>query len=208
MKNINTKNTVKGFTLIELMVVIAIIGVLATIISAPIQTYLKKSRDAKKIADINQIKDALGQYAVDNAGLYPASLSALTTGSYLKALPSNALSTAPDKDKYMYVTYDDLVGPQSYHLGVALEFANAVLLGDDDCRGTTCYAQTVGISANFRNAGAVSGGTYGAGNPAASAAAAANSATPTSDFNGAGSAESLGGLCTATLTTCVYDVTP
>lgn len=200
-----TKNTVKGFTLIELMVVIAIIGVLATIISAPIQTYLKKSRDAKRIADINQIKDALGQYAVDNGGLFPTDLSLLTTGSYLKALPAAALPAAASKDKYMYVTYEDAVGPQSYHLGVALEFQNSVLQQDQDCTGISCFAPTAGITATFRNAGA----TFGAGNPAATVATAvANGAAPTSDFGGTGTMEAAGSVCSAVLTTCIYDVTP
>lgn len=132
------KKGLRGFTLIELMVVIAIIGVLATIISAPIQTYLKKSRDAKKVADMNEIKNALGQYSVDHNGYFPLNLGAVVP-AYIKSLPPNVASSSASKDKYMYVIYqDDADNVVSYHLGVALEFQNTAIQGlDADCYDIT-----------------------------------------------------------------------
>ena len=52
----------QGFTLIELLVVIAIIGVLASVVLASLNTARKKSRDARRIADIKQIQLALELY--------------------------------------------------------------------------------------------------------------------------------------------------
>ena len=52
----------KGFTLIELLVVIAIIGILASVVLASLNSARKKSRDARRVADIKQIQLALELY--------------------------------------------------------------------------------------------------------------------------------------------------
>ena len=73
-------NKQKGFTLLELLIVIAIISVLAVIIVIvlnPAET-LKKARDSQRISDLNTVKTALGLY-----------LSSTTT-PYLAADSSNA----------------------------------------------------------------------------------------------------------------------
>lgn len=62
----------KGFTLIELLVVIAIIGILASIVLASLNGTRKKGRDARRIADLAQIKNALEMY-LDANGYYPQS---------------------------------------------------------------------------------------------------------------------------------------
>jgi general secretion pathway protein G len=73
-----------GFTLIELMVVILIIGLLATIVVQNLRSATDKAKRVKAQADISQIKSALDRYYLD-AGSYP------TTD---QGLP--ALVTAPD----------------------------------------------------------------------------------------------------------------
>jgi len=55
MKKINQK----GFTLIELLVVIAIIGLLSTLAVVSLNNARTKSRDARRVADIEQIQTAL-----------------------------------------------------------------------------------------------------------------------------------------------------
>ena len=60
-----------SFTLIELLVVIAILGLLSTLISGNFFTSLKKSRDAKRKADLEQIQRALEMYYEDNSR-YPS----------------------------------------------------------------------------------------------------------------------------------------
>jgi len=61
-----------GFTIIELVVVIAIIAVLSAIVMVNVSSYTAKSRDAKRIEDLQNIKKALELYFVDN-GFYPPS---------------------------------------------------------------------------------------------------------------------------------------
>lgn len=60
----------KGFTIIELVVVIAIIAVLSGIIISNINEYQAKARDAKRISDLDNIRKALEMYRVAN-GFYP-----------------------------------------------------------------------------------------------------------------------------------------
>lgn len=59
-----------GFTLIELMVVITIIGLLSSISVVALNEIRKNSRDSKRISDIERIQTALEFYFMDNAN-YP-----------------------------------------------------------------------------------------------------------------------------------------
>lgn len=61
--------TQRGFTLIELLVVISIIGLLSGIILASLQNARMKTRDAKRIADINNIHKAIEMYITDHGTL-------------------------------------------------------------------------------------------------------------------------------------------
>ena len=56
----------KGFTLIELMIVLAIIGILAAGLYPSITGYLARGRDSVKVTDIKQINTALVLYQVAN----------------------------------------------------------------------------------------------------------------------------------------------
>lgn len=62
----------KGFTLIELLVVIAVIGILASVVLASLNSARAKSRDAKRKADLTQVRSALELYMADY-GAYPSS---------------------------------------------------------------------------------------------------------------------------------------
>jgi general secretion pathway protein G len=78
-KNKDKKNTAAGFTLIELMVVVVIIGILAGLIVPRIMGSDDKARDAKTKMQIESLETALKLYKLDN-GNYP------TTEQGLKAL--------------------------------------------------------------------------------------------------------------------------
>ena len=60
----------KGFTLIELLVVVAIIGILATVVLSSLSSARERARDAKRLADVKTIQNALEMYHLDN-GRYP-----------------------------------------------------------------------------------------------------------------------------------------
>ncbi|MFH0851996.1 MAG: type II secretion system protein [bacterium] len=61
-----------GFTLMELLVVVAIIGILASIVLVSLNSARAKARDAKRLQDIRQIQSALDLY-YDKYGAYPVS---------------------------------------------------------------------------------------------------------------------------------------
>lgn len=78
----------RGFTLLELLIVIAIIGILISIGVVSYSAAQKKSRDSRRTADVKAIQNAWEQYYADNDGSYPSSCAISST--YLPAgLPTD-----------------------------------------------------------------------------------------------------------------------
>jgi prepilin-type N-terminal cleavage/methylation domain-containing protein len=71
----------KGFTLLEVLLVIAIIAILAAIVIIAINPnkQLGDSRNAQRRSDVNTILNAVYQYTIDNNGNLPASITLVDT---------------------------------------------------------------------------------------------------------------------------------
>jgi len=71
----------KGFTLIEILLVVAAIAVLAGIVILAINPnkQLGDTRNAQRKADVNTILNAVYQYRIDNNGTLPVSISTTPT---------------------------------------------------------------------------------------------------------------------------------
>lgn len=71
------KNIHNGFTLIEVLLVIAILAILAAIVIIAINPakQLGEAQDAQRRNDVRAILDAVHQYSIDNSGLYPESIT-------------------------------------------------------------------------------------------------------------------------------------
>ncbi len=69
----------KGFTLMELLTVVAIIGLIGAVILAAIGRKRIRDRDAVRLADFGQIAKSL-DLAFANGNQYPAALTAITVG--------------------------------------------------------------------------------------------------------------------------------
>lgn len=69
----------RGFTLIELLVVISIIGLLASVVLIALNGARAKSRDAKRIADMNQMAKGLELY-YNSFNYYPSTTAIVGSG--------------------------------------------------------------------------------------------------------------------------------
>ena len=97
----------KGFTLMELLIVIALIGILVTMGVASYSTAQIKSRDSRRKVDMKVYQNALEQFYADQNSTYPADLSELTsTGTYLPA----GVPTDPKPPPYPGYDYSQPVG--------------------------------------------------------------------------------------------------
>lgn len=79
MKNLRINQ--KGFTLIEVLLVVAVIAILAGIVILAINPsrQLGQSKDAQRKADVNTILNAVYQYALDNNGSLPSTITTSST---------------------------------------------------------------------------------------------------------------------------------
>ena len=68
-----------GFTLMELLIVIAIIGILVSVSVASYGSAQKKGRDARRHTDLKAMQIAWEQYYADSNANYPSSCSVSTT---------------------------------------------------------------------------------------------------------------------------------
>lgn len=67
----------KGFTLVELMIVVAIIGILAAIAIPKFADMLEKSREGATKGNLTAMKSAINIYYGDQQGVYPSDLTAV-----------------------------------------------------------------------------------------------------------------------------------
>ncbi len=81
----------RGFTLIELIVVMSLIVLLATIGLTAYVGSLQRGREAVLKEDLFRMRDAIDQYYADK-GKYPADLNELVTASYMRRIPDDPIT--------------------------------------------------------------------------------------------------------------------
>jgi general secretion pathway protein G len=84
-----------GFTLIELMVVVALISVLASMGVVQYRNSVVRTKEAVLREDLFRMRDAIDQYYADKAK-YPASLEALVSEGYLRQVPKDPITGSAD----------------------------------------------------------------------------------------------------------------
>ena len=110
-----------GFTLIELMIVVSIIGILATLAVPSYQSSVVKAKEAALRQDLSTIRDVLDQHKADQ-GKYPPSLLALVDAGYLRGIPKDPFTGAT-------TTWQEISDP--VEKGVVDVFSGAEFVGTD-----------------------------------------------------------------------------
>jgi len=96
-----------GFTLLELLIVIGLIGILVSVAAVSYSSAQKKARDTRRMADMKAVQDGIEQYYADHSGLYPADEAALTEGGiYLpNGIPADPKGVNPYTINYDTSSY-------------------------------------------------------------------------------------------------------
>jgi general secretion pathway protein G len=89
-----TRNA-RGFTLIELIVVMSLIVLLATIGLTAYTSSVKRGKEAVLKEDLFRMRDAIDQYYADK-GKYPADLSELVGGGYMRRVPQDPITQSSE----------------------------------------------------------------------------------------------------------------
>lgn len=96
--NVMNGNTVKpgrGFTFVELMVVMAIVAMLISIALPRYFEGLQRGREAVLMEDLNVMRKAIDHYHADK-NAYPANLQVLVSERYLKFIPEDPITNSTE----------------------------------------------------------------------------------------------------------------
>jgi general secretion pathway protein G len=94
----------RGFTLLELLVVMAIIATLLTIAVPRYFRSLQRSREAVLLQDLTTLRESIDKFYGDT-GKYPQTLALLVEKRYLRGIPADPIARAADK--WIVVNSDD-----------------------------------------------------------------------------------------------------
>ena len=110
------RGTQSGFTLLELMVVMAIISILATLAVPYFAAALKHAREAVLKEDLQTMRMAIDSYSMDKQKA-PQSLDDLVQEGYLKAIPEDPMTHA--KDSWVTETSDAMYSIDETEPGIS-----------------------------------------------------------------------------------------
>jgi general secretion pathway protein G len=104
-----------GFTMLELMVVIAIIMVLLGLAAGRYQRSMLRSKEAVLKQDVRVMRDAIQQFTLDKEAA-PQSLDDLVSSGYLRQVPTDPITQQRD---WVTVTEDVLLSPEQATVGIS-----------------------------------------------------------------------------------------
>lgn len=123
-------NRSAGFTLVELLVVVGIIGVLTAVAVPAALGVRSRANSSKDLSNMRQIGQGLALYALDNNGKLPPSSCFLETEEEMQESWINALKT------YLGVKYDELrISPSDPFQATRREYRNTSYVINDEVDG-------------------------------------------------------------------------
>ena len=105
----------RGFTLIELMVVISIIVILMSVAIPRYQASILRARETVLRDDLYTLRSVIDQYTLDKQKA-PQSLQDLVDSGYLKTLPLDPFTNS--RDSWIPVTDDSVMSPDQSQPGI------------------------------------------------------------------------------------------
>jgi prepilin-type N-terminal cleavage/methylation domain-containing protein len=124
-----SKKQRQGFTLIEIMIVIAIIAILASAVLIGLGSTQKAGRDSRRISDLRQVQTALELYHNDKA-TYPIETTWAAMANDLMTDTNISVGTIPnDPNPGATYYYTNVAGGQDYVIGAQLETGSQVFNG-------------------------------------------------------------------------------
>lgn len=100
----------RGFTLLELIVVVAMIGILASMVMPSLRPAPRKAKEAVLRTNLLAIRKSLDQFYADK-GHYPSSLEDLVDEKYLRRVPLDPFTKSRDTWELIYEETDDELTP-------------------------------------------------------------------------------------------------
>jgi len=95
-----------GFTLIELMVVVAIIGILVSMAVPAYKNMVVRTKETVLLHNLYILRDVIDQHYADK-GRYPDSLDALVSAGYLRTMPIDPISETATWEEVFFTGYDE-----------------------------------------------------------------------------------------------------
>ena len=83
----------RGFTIIELMIVVTIVGILATLAVPSYHAAIIKAKEGALRQDLFSLRDVIDQHRADK-GKYPETIQSLISAGYLRRVPTDPITGA------------------------------------------------------------------------------------------------------------------